>query len=426
MTDAAVAAVIVRNTASHDARVFRCARTLRSLGYETVVIAVTSEQVTAERSVSQGIPIVRLTPRAPLAGAARALRRIASGRAGGGPVGPPSAGRNGYGEGRRLGPLARAYRLLRTLSYYRRGVAAIRALRPRVVHCNDYNTMWIGVAAKLLTGSALVYDSHELWPDRNRRSEPRWWLLACEAFFLRIADRNLATSPGHADVIARRHRVAPPRVVRNIAERPPAAVAGAKVTPPPPGYERTIVYCGALTENRGLEQAIAALPQAQGIALRFIGPSLRGYREYLSSVARRHGVLARVGIEPPVPPEQVIGEIRGAAAGVALIQPACLSYAFCLPNKLFEYLVAGLPTLAADVPAIHSFVVPNRIGLVVPPADTEAIAAAMLEIVDPDRNREMRAAVAEASAQHHWEGEAERLREFYRGATRVRTPQGAR
>ncbi len=437
MSERPVAAVVVRNAASHDARVLRCARTLRSLGYEAVVLAVTTEEEPAERAVAQGIPIVRLTPRAPLAGAARALRRLTRrltrhpshtpppdvplldhlyGGSSSGTSHRPGASARAEAFFR-PGPLTRVYRLLRTLSYYRRGIGAVRGLHPEVVHCNDYNTMWIGVVAKLLTGCALIYDSHELWADRNGRTEPRWWLLACEALFLRVADRRLATSPGHAAAIARRHRVAAPLVIRNVAERP-ASLEGSGAAPPdgPPSAERTLVYVGAVTGSRGLEEAIEALPEAPGVALRILGPGGEPYRRSLAGLAARHGVEGRVRLERPVPPQEVVAEIAGAWAGLALIQPSCLSYALSLPNKLFEYVAAGLPILAADVPTIREFVERNGVGLVVPPADRGAIARAMLEIVEPAQNRDLRRAVLATSARLTWEGEAEQLKQVYREA----------
>jgi glycosyltransferase involved in cell wall biosynthesis len=399
--------VIVRNTARHDARVLRCGKTLCSLGYETTVIAVSSAEESAERLEIDGIPVVRLTPRAPLAGAARRLRRRRHRGAS-----APSALAGGP-EGGRAGRLARAYRLLRTLSYYRRGIAAMRVLRPRIVHCNDYNTMWIGVAAKLLLGSAVIYDSHELWADRNGRSEPRWWLLACEALFLRVADRNLATSPGHAEEIARRHRVAQPLVVRNIAEQP----AGHGVRDgSPPREPSTIVYVGAVTGGRGLEQAIAALPHAAGVELRILGPGRGEYREGLAALAAQEDVSERVRIEPAVPPQRVVEEIAGAAAGLALIQPCCLSYSLSLPNKLFEYIVAGLPVLASDVPTIAAFVERTGTGLVVAGGDPRAIGRAMLAIVKPRCNQRLRVAVGDATAGLSWEREAESLKRAYRAA----------
>lgn len=406
------AVLVVRNTGSHDARVLRCARVLRALGYAPTVLAVTSEEETAERAVAQGVPIVRLSPRAPMAGVVKALR--GSRTAGGGERAPASLSRRGQRERPRLP--ARAYRLLRTLSYYRRGIAAVRALRPRLVHCNDCNTMWIGVAAKLLTGATLVFDSHELWPDRNGRSEPRWWLLACEALFLRVSDLNLATSPGHAGTIGHRHRAAAPHVVRNIAERPVRSGTGNGNHDRGGAPGRTIVYAGALTEGRGLEQAIAALAGAPGVELRMLGPGRGAYRESLSALAAGHGVAERVAIDPPVAPEAVVEEIRWAAAGLTLIQPACRSYELCLPNKLFEYLAAGLPVLASDLPTIRAFVAPAGVGLIVPPTDTDAIAAAMRAVVEPERNRELRTAVTAAAAEHRWEREAERLKGLYAAA----------
>ena len=413
MAESRVAAVIVRNTASHDARVLRCARALRGLGYETVVVAVTSSEERAEHAVEQGMPIVRLTPRAPLGGLAGRLRgrkRSAPAIGTNTPVATP--GEAPARDRAWAALVARPYRLLRTLSYYRRGIAAMRRLRPDLVHCNDYNTMWIGVAAKLLTGSALVYDSHELWPDRNGRTEPRWWLLACEALFLRLADKRLATSPGHAGEIARRHRVRAPLVVRNIAERPEAG------DPEPAGDDGgpTLVYAGAVTTGRGLEQAVAALPLAPAVRLRLVGPGNAPYRERLRLLAAQHGVSERVRLDAAVPPDRVVGEIAAATAGLALIQPSCLSYSLSLPNKLFEYLAAGLPILAADVPTIREFAARNRVGVVVAPDDLEAIAAGMLAIVDPERNRRLREAVAEAGTRLTWERESTLLTQAYRAA----------
>ena len=116
----------------------------------------------------------------------------------------------------------RVHRALTTADYYRQGIGAVRALRPSLLHCNDWNTMWIGVAAKLTRGTHVVYDSHELWADRNGRPELRAWLVAAEALFVRVADEVVTTSPGYADELARRYRIPAADVVRNLpAGAPP-------------------------------------------------------------------------------------------------------------------------------------------------------------------------------------------------------------
>ena len=280
----------------------------------------------------------------------------------------------------------RALRWASTLVYYARAIPVVRALRPDLVHCNDYNTMWIGVAARVLCGSAVVYDTHELWADRNLRSEPRPWLVACEALFTRIADRVVTTSPAYADELARRYRIAAPVVVRNIPERPaaPAGAAGAaREGDSRPGDGGLLVYVGGMQPSRGIEQAIRALPLVAGARLRLIGPGAPEYRADLKRLVRSLGLERRVEFAEPVPPEQLLDAVADADVGLALIQPACLSYRLTLPNKLFEYMLAGLPTVGSDLPMISRFVRDHGVGQTVDPEDVAAIARAWARYWSP-------------------------------------------
>jgi hypothetical protein len=161
----------------------------------------------------------------------------------------------------------RLHRWLRTLDFYRRAIGIVRRTRPALIHCNDYNTMWVGVAARAMGGIVVVYDSHELWPDRNLRPEPRWWLLACEALFVRCAHITITASPGYAEVMARRHRITQPKVVRNIpASRPGGAAEQVEDPVQASGGSNHSValYVGALTSGRGLETSIKAMALVPG------------------------------------------------------------------------------------------------------------------------------------------------------------------
>ena len=97
-----------------------------------------------------------------------------------------------------------------------RGRAWCGECDPDLIHANDYNTAWIGVLGKWLTGARLVYDSHELWPDRNLRPEPRGWLLLCESLFVHVADEVITTSPGYARCWPAATGSTAPRLVRNV------------------------------------------------------------------------------------------------------------------------------------------------------------------------------------------------------------------
>jgi glycosyltransferase involved in cell wall biosynthesis len=274
-------------------------------------------------------------------------------------------------------------------------------MRPALVHCNDYNTMWIGVAAKL-GGARVIYDSHELWPDRNLRPEPRPWLMLCEALFVRVADEVITTSPGYADVLARRYRIARPRVVRNVPDLPLAAHGSMSGAP-------LAVYFGAVTQNRGLDDAIAALAQLPALRLRIVGPEAWGFRAELERLAAAHGVSERVELLDPVPPDRAGDVLADADVGLALIQPACLSYELTLPNKVFEYCKAGLPVLATDLPVLGEFVREHGIGLTAKPGDRAGLARQLAAILGPEANEDFRAAARGLGRELTWESEREGL-----------------
>jgi glycosyltransferase involved in cell wall biosynthesis len=306
---------------------------------------------------------------------------------------------------------ARARRVLSGASYAWRALLVARCERPTLVHANDWNTMWCGVAIKLTCGARLIYDSHELWADRNGRWERRWWLLASEALFVRVADATITASPGYADALAARYRVARPTVIRNIPDGPPPARTISE--PPLPPLPPRVVYGGGLMPGRGLEQTIDALALAPAMRLRAIGPGSPGYRAGLLERAAAAGVADRLELAPAVPPASVPAVLACATAGLCLIQPVCRSYELTLPNKLFEYAAAGMPVLASDLPVIAAVVRGNGLGEVVPAEDPAAIAAGLRRLSEPGRWSETASRARTFAQANDWRGESGALAAVY-------------
>lgn len=413
------ALIIRRGPCVYDSRILREADTLRKIGYEPLILGVVSEDVRETRDEQAGTPIVRLEPTSPFAWA-RSLQRKLTRR----PRQPGTERSDPEPEPPRSGnPLLRVairiHRWMRTLDFYRRAFKVVREERPALIHCNDYNTMWVGVAARLLAGTAVVYDSHELWPDRNQRPEPRWWLIACEFLFVHLAHRTITASPGYAEVMARRYRIPPPGVIRNIPDASMLPSAVASENGHTADADRLALYVGALTTGRGLELSIMALNHIDDVRLRLVGPARPAYLAELVELARREGVSDRVEFAGAVAPGELIETISAASVGLALIQPVCLSYRMSLPNKVFEYVAAGLPVLGSDLPAISALVTEHRIGLLAEPGMAEDVAAKLGEMLEPERNNAFREAAREAAAELHWDREAERLADEYREAAQA-------
>jgi len=394
------AVVVVRNGFRYDARVLRVARTLRELGYRPLVVAAVTAADQPPAEVNDGIPVLRIRPAAALAWADRRLRPAAPGAA----TARAAAGEEGGSWSARGGPRSlalRAFRAVRTLDYYARASRVVLRERPVLVHCNDFNTMWIGVVAKLFAGSRVVYDAHELWPDRNGRWESRCWLLAAEWLFVRAADEVVTVSPAIAERMARRYRIRAPTVVRNVPAARPAAPARTD--------DRLVVYVGALLAYRGLEQAIDAIALVPGVRLCFIGHGSACRIRALRERADGAGLGGRFEIAAPVPPDDVVGAIAGAAVGLSLFQPTCVSHELTLPNKIFEYVAAGVPVLSSDVAASAGFVREHGIGEVVAAGDPRDIARGLRLLLEPARIAELRPRLERAARRLTWEHERSAL-----------------
>jgi glycosyltransferase involved in cell wall biosynthesis len=399
------ALVLVRNTVSHDARVLREAGLLQELGYDVLVVGVVSPAMRETSFSLDGIRVVRLV--GPRQLAERLLRRRGGDTSANEAAEAPASARHG-----------RVRRLVVTVAFVIQGIAVALRTSPDLVHANDYDTMWIGVAAKLLRGSRLVYDAHELWPDQDGDQGWRPWLIACEWLFVHLADARVTVSPGCAEAIARRYRVAAPVVVRNVPDR-------VLETAEPRQEEALAVYVGLLAPSRGLEQAVRALPAARGLRLRLIGPDAESFSAQIAREAEHAGVAERVEILPPVPPAQVIDAIAGARLGLVLIQPTSLSHRLSLPNKLFEYVAAGVPVLASDLPVIGPLVRQEGLGEVVAPDDIDGIAGAMRRLADADPSADFRPRLREFAKRSTWAHEKHLLAEVYESLRRPRAASAA-
>ena len=426
VSDPRHAVVAIRSPFEHEARGLRAAQTLRGMGFAVTVLASRGAGGAPPSEQRDGVRVVRVGPSSALLrraysrlqsllGSARGGRTAGSDRPGS--ARPSPAGQGAPSPRRSAGhaTLGRLVRWATTADFYIRALAVVRDLRPEILHLNDYSTMWLGVAARLQYGSAVVYDSRELWPDRNLRPEARWWLLLWEALFVRAAHRVVMTSPGHAEVLARRHRVRRPVIVRNIPDPGDAGTQNGR-SPGREDDQPVAIYSGGLLRNRGIEQAIAALGRVEEVRLRLLGPVSPEYRAELERLAHEAGVSDRVEFAAPVPPTEVVGQLRAADAGLVLFQPVCLSHRLVLPNKLFEYVLAGLPVVGSDLPMIRAFIDEHGVGATAAPEDVDAIARALAHVLEPGRNRELRAAAERARGAVDWSREREVLTGVYRDA----------
>lgn len=126
---------------------------------------------------------------------------------------------------------------------------------------------------------------------------------------------------------------------------------------------KTIIYQGALNLGRGLERLITALQYLNDCKLVIVGTGDLDYK--LKLLSRGFSLDDRITFLGKVPLNELHSITCKATIGVSLEEDMGLSYHHALPNKLFDYIQAGLPVMVSNLPEMKGLVEKYDVGMVV-------------------------------------------------------------
>lgn len=424
--------MFVFNNFVNDSRVRKEAATLTAQGHHVTVLALLQGD---QRYVGeeQGLEVVqfRLRP-----WYLRLMDRCASLSGRGVRAGANEGGNSGkVGAGGSAGLLRRIVTAVKSrlmschvavyyALYHRQCLQWLQGREPwDAFHAHDLDTLLPAWLAARRFKARLVYDSHELYVERNALRPysglKKALLRSVEAFLARRADAVITVNESLASRLEQAYGIARPLVVMNT---PVLGGAGAGLPPTvdlrrelsiPPG-RRIMLYVGNIMPNRGVEIMVRSLPLLPDCHLVCLGYGSPDYLGRLESLARELQVGDRVRRFGPVPHDMVVPYARGADVGVSAIGNACLSYFYSLPNKVFEYMHAGLPVVASDFPEMGRVVREYGVGRVFNPEDPGDLARTVRELLDnPEELQRIREHAAQARERFCWEREGAKLAELY-------------
>jgi glycosyltransferase involved in cell wall biosynthesis len=189
----------------------------------------------------------------------------------------------------------------------------------------------------------------------------------------------------------------------------------------------TIGYAGHLYPWKGADsviEAIAALPDTRGLIVG--GHAQEPDLARVRALAERLSCAGRITFTGLLPPTEVASRLRDADVLVLPNPSSALARDFTSPLKLFEYMAAGRPIVASDLPAIREVLIDGRNAVLVEPGNAQALAAGIRRI-EHDRALAERLArqAHEDVAGYTWARRAERLESLFAEALEVRA-RGAR
>lgn len=208
-------------------------------------------------------------------------------------------------------------------------------------------------------GAAYAFDAEDFhpgdWPDIPEHDDRRELIGAVESRHLPGAAYITAAAPGIAEAYAERYRIRRPSVVLNVFSKtsaPPAANCSGSVSPGPSIYW----FSQTIGPDRGLECAVSALACARSRPHLYLrGHLAPGYANRLDILAKRGGVADRLHILPVAPPEAMVALAAPYDIGLVAETGATYNRRIALTNKLFAYMLAGLPSVISDVFAHRQF-----------------------------------------------------------------------
>lgn len=286
-----------------------------------------------------------------------------------------------------------------------------------VVHCHEPDALVAALQLKQTTGARVIYDSHESWggivadrlprPLRNLadRAFKSW-----ESRLIRRCDAAIGATWPITDFLRASLSEGP---VATILNTPIPEVFGDVA---PRHWTDTTIVCheGHLGFERGLKtivKAIELVARRHNAVLRIVGDVFGEARAWLDEYVASRGIQNLIQRTGWLPYEAVGRHIAECHIGIIAFQDS-FNHRISLPNKLFNYLLYGLPFIAPEGAMTYARVVQeDRCGVLANSASPEAYAAAITAMVDQRESTEQMAlrATAASNAKYQWRHMEEKL-----------------
>jgi glycosyltransferase involved in cell wall biosynthesis len=235
-----------------------------------------------------------------------------------------------------------------------------------IIHCNDLNALPVGYLVKKIINKnvKIVYDAHEYESEvLGLGLYIKYFIKFLESKLLVCADKVITVSDSIADEYVKNYSIKKPALVHNC---PPFALVekqnkfreyfGIR------SDQVIFLYQGSLGPGRGIEilkESFEKIYTDKAVLI------FMGYGQYQDLVKKWANSNPNIFYHNAVSIDVLLQYTSSADYGISFTEDTCLNHRYCLPNKIFEYLMAGIPILVSNLPEMRKFVESNNIGAVV-------------------------------------------------------------
>lgn len=303
-------------------------------------------------------------------------------------------------------------------------------LRADVYHCHELWSLYAGIQIKKRLEregrtTKLIYDVHEFRPaassDSIKNRFLRWGLRAILAHYekkaLQYTDYVITANQITRGYLLTANRFIQTEVIYN------CPVTSTIQEPEGSGISRdklTICHEGTLQFDRGLKQMVEVmrvLKERYGgkVELLIVGDVFGEGREYLENRLKEdnlHAVIKRTGW---LPYERVGEAISHTDVGIIFMESTENNMLAGPPNKLFNYMICGVPIVSVDLPETSRIISESQCGLIVKDRSVDNLVRVLSSLIDDEDKRRQMGENGKRAAhnEYSWEQMAKKLLRVY-------------
>jgi glycosyltransferase involved in cell wall biosynthesis len=247
------------------------------------------------------------------------------------------------------------------------------------INCHSLSALPLCAFLKWIKRAKLIYDTHEIETETAGSAGVRRLLSKLvERVFIRYADVVITVNESIAQWYRNEYGLKNVYTVRNVPYLRDEEASEKSMLKSKFGIDNNeilFIYQGAFSQGRGigiLLDVFAKVHHQKHIVF-------MGFGELESTIKDYQRTYSNIHFQEAVRPEELHRYTMGADVGIYAMENVCLNHFLSLPNKVFEYIMSGLPIIVSDFPEMKRVVDDSKCGWTVP-VDTDSLFALVTNI----------------------------------------------
>ncbi len=289
----------------------------------------------------------------------------------------------------------------------------VKQINPDIIHCHDIKPLLASVLYKVSNPHVkIIFDSHEYQSEVKSANFFRKILIkTCERIYLTKVDHVICVSEGISGEYSRLYNIKRPTVVLNtpkLRTSEPTNILRESLNLD--SQNKLFLYQGGLSKGRGLKEMISL----------FLNDSLKDsylvvlgngpLKDELKQMANK---ASNIHFLDAVDQDKLLSYTSSADYGILLYENICLNHYYCLPNKLFEYLQAGIPMILSDLFELNKFINTHNTGVNINPYEIDKNAKLLANLSKSDLEA-FKQNIKTTQPLYTWEREEKKLFSIYK------------